>query len=275
MNNTLVQGESAHRERARVRERSRRVHGARAFTLIDILVTIVVIGVLIGLLLPSLSRVTFQSRRVGCASNIRQIGLGIAMYADDFRGSLAPSGHLAAWSGRDSDSSEPQDMMELRLDDMQQAINGESWDGLGRLVKADYLNAPKLFYCQSHRGNHPFARYADRFGEYRGGVVANYHYRGIGPNGAKNLYMIEPAQSALVADGMATKMDYNHRVGINILRADQVVEWIDDPFHQLADSLPDDENSSNSSAAVTQAWDTLDKKNTTGGDDSGGGGKGK
>lgn len=241
------------------------------FTLVDVLVSIAVIGVLIGLLTPALSRITAQSRRVACSSNIRQIGLGLVMYADDHQGSLVPSVHLSAWSGRGSNSSEPQDMMELRLTDPQQAINGEMWDGLGLLIKSDYLNAPKLFYCASHRGNHPFSKYADKFGEYRGGVVCNYHYRGIGPNGSKNLYTIEPTQSALVADGMATKMDYNHRIGINILRADQVVEWLDDPDHALANSLPDDENSSNSSSAVTQAWDTLDKKSSSGDGGSSGG----
>src|ERR1041384_2854087 len=63
----------------------------RAFTLVDVLVSVAVIGILIGLLMPGLARVNSQSRRVVCSSNLRQIGLGLAMYASDYRGLLPPS----------------------------------------------------------------------------------------------------------------------------------------------------------------------------------------
>ncbi len=250
----------------------RRAHaGVRArpaFTLVDIIVSIVVIGILISLLMPGLAKVNAHSRRVTCSSNLRQMGLGLAMYANDFRGLLPPSVHLQPGNNALGGGTQPQDMMELRLEDSSIAFSGESWDGLGLLIKAEYLNAPKLFYCPSHRGNHPFSKYSDRFGEYKGGAVCNYHFRGIGPDGSRNLFLIEPSESALLADGMATKLDYNHRVGINVLRADQVVEWVDDPRQELANSLPDDENSSNSSAAVQQAWNTLDKKSGSQNNDS-------
>lgn len=249
----------------------RAAHLRGGFTLIDVLVSIAVIGVLISLLMPGLARVNSYTRRVTCSSNVRQIGLGLAMYAEDFRGLLPPSVHLLPGSNGQNGSAQPQEMMELRLDDLSIAQHNDTWDGLGHLINGNYLSAPKLFYCQSHRGNHPFGRYSDRFGEYKGGVVCNYHFRGIGPNGSRNLYQIEPSESALVADGMATKLDYNHKIGINILRADQVVEWVDDPRQELANSLPDDEGSSNSSAAIQQAWNTLDKKSGNNSDDSGGG----
>lgn len=245
------------------------------FTLIDVLVSIIVIGILISLLMPGLARVSAHSRRVACSSNLRQIGLGLAMYADDFRGSLPPSIHLQPQNSSFSGGSELQEMMELRLDDPAQGFHGDSWDGLGLLFETDYLNGPKLFYCPSHRGNHPFSRYSSRFGDFRGGIVSNYHFRGIGPNGSHNLYMIEPSESALVADGMATKLDYNHRVGINILRADQVVEWFDDPMQLLANSLPDDEGATGSSSAVQAAWKTLDGHNGSSSDNSDNGGAGR
>jgi len=239
------------------------------------LVSIAVIGVLIGLMMPGFAKINAHARRVVCSSNIRQMGMGISMYASDYHGALPVSSHLPV--GTSAAASQPQEMMELRLDGVPASAGGEAWDGLGHLIRNDYLNAPKLFYCPSHRGNHPFSRYSDRFGEYRGGVVSNYHFRGIGPNGSRNLFMIEPTESALVADGMATRLDYNHRVGINVLRADQVVVWIDDPRQELANSLPADEGDSSdtgsSAAAVTQAWDTLDRKGSSNssGDDSNGG----
>jgi len=49
----------------------------RGFTLIELLVVISIIGVLIGLLLPAVQAARRAARRIQCASNIRQVGLGI------------------------------------------------------------------------------------------------------------------------------------------------------------------------------------------------------
>lgn len=54
-----------------------------AFTLVDVLVSISVIAVLIALLLPSISMVRESARKVICSSDMRQIGLGMNMYAED------------------------------------------------------------------------------------------------------------------------------------------------------------------------------------------------
>lgn len=57
--------------------------GTRAFTLLEMLVVIAVIGVLVALLLPALTRSQKRAQQVRCASNLHQIGLGLQVFVAD------------------------------------------------------------------------------------------------------------------------------------------------------------------------------------------------
>lgn len=57
----------------------------RGFTLVELLVVIGIIGVLIGITLPSMRSAVRASRAVVCQSNLRQIGAGLLMYANENR----------------------------------------------------------------------------------------------------------------------------------------------------------------------------------------------
>jgi prepilin-type N-terminal cleavage/methylation domain-containing protein/prepilin-type processing-associated H-X9-DG protein len=61
------------------------------FTLIELLVVIAILSLLMAILLPVMSKVKQQARLTLCASNLRQVGLAIHLYADDYDG-LIPFG---------------------------------------------------------------------------------------------------------------------------------------------------------------------------------------
>src|SRR5258706_3051851 len=64
----------------------RKLRPARAFTLVRVLVVIGIIALLISILMPALSAAKERANRVKCASNLRQIGQGLLLYAGDNRG---------------------------------------------------------------------------------------------------------------------------------------------------------------------------------------------
>jgi prepilin-type N-terminal cleavage/methylation domain-containing protein len=68
----------------------RRSPPGRGFTLVELLVVIGLIALLIGLLMPSLSRAREQAKSVQCKSNLRQIYLDLQIYSIRWSGWMFP-----------------------------------------------------------------------------------------------------------------------------------------------------------------------------------------
>ncbi len=218
------------------------------------MVSIAVIALLIALLFPSLSTARKAAQQVICRSNVRQVGLAIALYADDWHGMIPPSALTAEGGASVADT------MTLRfVSPRKRASSG--WDGLGHLYETEILPAPGVFYCPSHRGEHPFRAYSERWSHLNGEIVGNYQYRGgdaSGRPGSSTAFLsaIVPRDTALVADGLRTAEDFNHVTGANVLLADLSVIWFEDDHGTVMGLLGKDGEATGASQ-ILQAWAML------------------
>ncbi len=239
---------------------------ARGFTLIDVMVSLAVIAVLIAIMAPSLKAAREATRRVVCASNTRQMGLGLQMYADANRG-LVPDSRLLNRSQHGAATLPSEDMIVIRLADPQRSDRPGPWDGLGLLFEDGYLTAGEIFYCPSHPDEERFPKYASAFmgrtdkTEGVVEVVSNYQYRGLGPKGERDLYRM-PTGAALVSDALGGLGWVNHEQGVNVLRAGLSVRWFGESEGISGDILLGRSGGASGAGvvpSVDDAWRSLDR----------------
>lgn len=69
----------------------------RGFTLIELLTVIAIMGILASMLFPSFTRAREMARRSSCASNMKQLGLGMLQYVQDYDERYPKAGNWQKW----------------------------------------------------------------------------------------------------------------------------------------------------------------------------------
>jgi prepilin-type processing-associated H-X9-DG protein len=115
---------------------------ARAFTLVELLVILAIIGVIVALLLPAIMRLRDSANRSTCTNNLRQIGLGLQNYHGSFN-TLPPG-------VRNNNSADPYPFMSWNT----RVLPFLEHDNLWKQAQMAFAQEPIFLFDPPHSGLH-------------------------------------------------------------------------------------------------------------------------
>ncbi|MFO7946502.1 MAG: DUF1559 domain-containing protein [Armatimonadota bacterium] len=192
----------------------------RGFTLIELLVVIAIIAILAAILFPVFARAREKARQTSCLSNLKQIGLGLMMYATDFDDNL-PAYHF----GYIYEPPVPGDTEWMQQDAGRWQLGWPS-------CIYPYVKNTQIFLCPSTTYNNRGVAY----GMVRGAIV-NGEYLDVTIDPTPLARLKKPAETLLIGEKRGGNPQYilsgqyyvtraDHNGGANFSFADGHAKWL-------------------------------------------------